>query len=296
MRKGGSMAGLLRSMAALLVVLLPLGVYGQKIQKVCGEYTYYAEADESANEAKMRALEGARLQAIAAEFGTVIAQSTMQSESLSDGKERSWFSQLSSSEVKGEWLEDVEEPVYEITYVQDMLVVKCSVCGRARETSNLAAEFDASVLRNGTEKKFSGTDFRGGDDMYLYFQAPTDGYIAVYLVDEAPDAYCLLPYASDSDGQQPVEAGKEYVFFSAAKAVTEKELVDEYTLTCSNDVERNRLYVIYSKQPFTKAMDTKVSETLPKQLCYEDFSRWLTRRRTRDPEMGVKVMHIEIRK
>ena len=292
----GVMTGAWRRVAALLAVALPLGVCAQRVQKVCGEYTYYAEADESAGEAKMRAAEGARLQAIATEFGTVIAQSTVQSESLINGEEQSWFSQLSSSEVKGEWLEDVGEPKYEIEYVQDMLVVKCSVCGRARETSNLAAEFEAAVLRNGTERKYCDTKFRPGDDMYLHFQAPADGYIAVYLIDETPEAYCLLPYAADADGQQTVEAGREYVFFSAAKAVAERELVDEYTLTCGGEVERNRLYVIYSKQPFTKAMDSRTDEALPGRLGYEEFSRWLTKRRTRDPEMGVKVMHLEIRK
>ena len=241
-------------MGRLLVLCLlfcPLTMIAQRVKKVCGEYTYYAEGNESINEAKMKALEAAKMKAIADEFGTVITQSTSQSESLDDGREHTFFSQLNSSEVKGEWLEDLGKPKYEISYT---------------------------------------------DDMFLYFQAPSNGYVAVYLVDEAPNAYCLLPYSGDTDGQQIIKGGKEYIFFSISKAVVEKELVDEYTLTCADIIERNKIYVIFSKKPFTKAVDHKVSDALPKQLGYAEFSHWLGRQRAHDPEMGVKVMHIEIKK
>ncbi len=280
----------------LCILLCPMSVSAQRVKRVCGEYTYYAEGHESINEAKMKALEGAKMKAIADEFGTVISQSTSQSESLDDGEEHSFFSQLNSSEVKGEWLEDVTEPKYDISYTDNMLVVKCSICGHARETTNRAVEFEAVVLRNHPELKDAEVHFRAGDDMYLQFQSPSNGYVAIYLVDEAPMAYCLLPYSRDVDGQQEVRGGKDYIFFSIDKAQAEKDLVDEYTLTSSDAIERNKMYVIFSKKPFTKAVDHKISEALPKQLSYEDFSHWLGRQRAHDPEMGVKVMHIEIRK
>lgn len=271
-------------------------VAAQKIVKVCGEYTYYAEGNQSPNEAKRLALEGARLDALAREFGTVITQSTMQQETAVGGDEQTYFSQLNATEVKGEWLEDVQDPVYEVNYVQDMLVVKCKVCGRAQPLSNEAVDFIAQVLRNGTEAKFADVHFRSGDDFFLRFQSPTDGYVAVYLVDDTPTAYCLLPYGDDSDGQQAVIHNREYVFFSEDKAVEEKAAVDEYTLTCAKEVERNQVYVIFSPRPFTKAVDNRVSETLPRQLGFEEFSKWLVKSRKRDARMGVKVMHIEINK
>ena len=279
----------------LLFLLFPFVLHAQRTQKVCGEYTFYAEGNQSPNEAKRAALEGAKLQAIANEFGTVISQSITQQESVLDGTERNYFSQLSASEVKGEWIEDIGEPEYDISFVQNMLVVKCKVCGRARELSNEAADFTVSVLRNGTEVRYADVRFREGDDMFLLFRAPADGYVAVYLVDEAPTAYCLLPYMGNPDGQHAVEHDKEYVFFSPDKA-RKGEQVDEYTLTCSNDIERNQLYVIYSPEPFTKALDKQHDEALPRQLSYEDFNRWLGDRRRRDARMGVKVIHIEIKK
>lgn len=277
-----------------IAILFPLTLCAQRVQKVCGEYTYYAEGNQSSNDAKRIALEAAKLQAIANEFGTVITQSTVQKETAINGAESSYFSQLSASEVKGEWIEDIGEPTYEISFVQDMLVVKCKICGRARELSNEAVDFTATVLRNGTETKFADVNFWNGDDMFLQFRSPADGYVAVYLVDETPTAYCLLPYMSNTKGQQPVKHNEEYIFFSPAQA-PKGEQIDEYTLTCADDIERNQIYVIFSPKPFTKALDTQVDDGLPRQLSYEDFSRWLSTCRKRDSKMGVKVMHIEIK-
>lgn len=280
----------------VMLMLVPMTMSAQRVKKVCGEYTYYAEGHESLNEAKMKALEAAKMEAIAKEFGTVISQSTSQEESLDDGVEHSFFAQLNSTEVKGEWIEDIGEPQYKISYTDDMLIVKCSVCGNARETTNKAVEFEATILRNHPELKDAEVHFHSNDDMFLHFQSPASGYIAVYLIDESHNAFCLLPYMNDVDGQQLVKGGKEYIFFSIDRAETEKNIVDEYTLTCSNVIERNKVYVIFSKKPFTKAVDHQVSEGLPKQLGYAEFSHWLGRQRAHDPEMGVKVMHIEIKK
>lgn len=279
----------------LIFLISPFALYAQRVQRVKGEYTFYSESNQSLNDAKRAALEAAKLQAIANVFGTVISQSTIQKEASIDGRESSFFSQLSASEVKGEWIEDIEEPEYDISVVQGILVVRCKVSGRVRELSNEAVEFTATILRNGTESKFADVNFSSGDDMFLLFRSPIDGYIAVYLVDETPTAYCLLPYMDNANGQQLVKHSKEYVFFSPVNA-QKGERVEEYTLTCSNEVERNQVYVIFSPKPFTKALDNQINQGLPRQLHYEEFSRWLSTCRKRDSKMGVKVMHIEIKK
>jgi hypothetical protein len=197
--------------------------------------------------------------------------------------------------VKGEWIEDVGEPKYEISFVQDMLVIHCEIVGKARPLSNEAADFKALLLRNGTESKFADVHFRQGDDMYLQFCAPLDGYVAVYLIDEVPNAYCLLPYRNNATGQQKVKRNEHYLFFSQAYA-PRGEVVDEYTLTCQHEEEYNTLYVIFSPKPFVKAMDAQMDEGLPRELSYEAFNKWLTTCRKRDTQMGVQVMQLEIKK
>ena len=280
---------------SIFFALYTLSLCAQKVQRVSGKYTYYAEGNETPNQAKIKALQGAKLDALAREFGTLISQDTYSEETANNGDESSHFSQLTLSEVKGEWIEDDAEPEYSIEYVQDMLVVRCKVSGKAREISNESTEFEALVLKNGTEKKNEDVHFKHGDDLFPRFRPPVDGYVAVYFIDETPTAYCLLPYMSNSSGQQQVKHGEDYVFFSPKISKTAGE-VDEMILTCDKDVEHNRIYILFSPNPFTKALDSETSETQPRQLAYEDFSKWLGKNRRRDPKMGMKVVRIEVRK
>lgn len=285
----------MRLLIAIISVLFTLPLFAQKAKRVCGEYTYYAEGNESPNLAKQKSLEGARINALAKEFGTVLSQSTLSISESNQGDDKDYFSQLSSSEVKGEWLEDLGEPEYKIDFIDNMLIVNCKVCGTAREITNEAADFETMVLRNGVEKRFASTKFVDGDNLFVQFRSPQDGYVAVYLVDETPTAFCLLPYMDNTSGQQAVKHNEEYVFFSPKDSKTGCN-VDEFVITCAGEVERNMMYVIFSPKPFSKAMDNQVDEDLPRQLPYEKFSEWLTKCRKRDPKMGLKVIHLEIKK
>ncbi len=281
----------------LTAFLLAVPMYAQRTHKVSAEYTHYADGNQSPNEAKRIALEKAKLQAIANEFGTSISQSTTQMDAVHGGEESHLFSQLSSSEVKGEWLQDTEEPVYTVKYVQDMLVVTCKVSGLARELSNKAVDFSATVLKNGTDVRYADVNFHHDDELFLHFSAPSDGYVAVYLIDESLTAYCLLPYMADVDGQYPIKHNKEYIFFSSKHPIRPNEIVDEYQMKCNEeDGERNQMYVIFSPNPFTKALDHKKSEALPRTLSYAEFTDWLTSCRKHDEYMGVKIMNIGITK
>lgn len=198
-----------------VLALFPLTMEGQTRQ-VGGEFLYYSDADMSPKEAFAAAIENARVQALAKEFGTLIIQDIKQQESEVDGRVNNYFMLLSSAEVKGEWIEDLEKPKTEIveTMPDGMLVIKASVKGRAKPVGNEAADFEVLLLRNGTDKRFAGTDFVEGDKMYMFFKAPANGYMAAYLIDETQMVSCLLPHESSAGGQQQVDRNKEYVFFS----------------------------------------------------------------------------------
>lgn len=281
----------------LFISALSTTTFAQKVKNVCGEYTYYAPENVSLNEAKRIALERAKLQALADEFGTVISQVNASVVKDENGKADSHFFSLSGTEVKGEWIEDKGEPKY--TYDTDKengtMVVTCSICGKAREIVSARTEFMAKVLRNGTEPKNESELFHSGDDMFLMFQSPVDGFLAVYLIDETPAAYCLLPYRKDGSGQQPVKHGETYIFFSPKHDANHPDIVDEYTLTCNKEEEHNQIYVIFSPKPFTKALDNQVKETIPRELDYEAFTKWLSNCRKRDTQMGVVIKNISIK-
>ena len=273
-------------------------------RKISGTYIYYADPSMSVKEAKAAAIENARVQALAKEFGTLIVQSTLSQEQQKQGRENSYFMQLNTSEVKGEWIEDTKEPeaVITATLPDDVMVIEATVHGKARPISNEAAEFETMVLRNGTEQRFAATNFKNGDDLYLYFKSPANGYVAVYLIDESQTAYCLLPYANDPNGQQPVEHGKEYVFFSPEYVYdVPRNIIDQVYMTCDDEnVEHNQLYVIYSPNIFTKAVDddkqTNDGRLLPRQLSVKDFSRWLGKLSSHDKQMNRKIFRLAVRK
>lgn len=284
--------------------LLPLALLGQKVCEVSGTYTYYGDPNQSVKEVRAAAIEHARVRAIAKEFGTLLTQSTLQQESIKNGQEQSDLMQLNAAEVKGEWLEDLKEPeIVREELVDGMLVIEARVKGRARGISSEAADFEVLTLRNGTEKKFADTNFREGDDLFLYFRAPVDGYVAVYLVDEQQQAFCLLPYSGDSDGQQPVEHGREYVFFSPRHLYdVPQQLIDEMSMTCADErFEHNQLYVLCSPNSFTKAVDRQGRQLadglqLPRELAFKDFVRWMSRLCAHDKKMGRKVIRLKVSK
>lgn len=272
-------------------------VMAQRTKKVRAEYTYHAPENISLEEAKRIALERAKLQAIADEFGTVVSQSNTTLVSNRNGESSTDFFSLGGSEVKGEWIETIGELGYEIAYEQGMLVVKAIVSGRIREIVSAEIDIKAEVLCNGTDLKFARTDFKNGDDLYLYFQSPVDGYLAVYLLDEVSQmVYCLLPYKSSSEAVTPIEHDTAYIFFSTAHAGDKAHLVDEYTMTCTRSVERNTLYVVFSPNEFAKANSNNVEELLPQELSFEEFQKWLSKGRVRDKEMIIKRKYITINK
>ena len=277
--------------------LLCVGTFAQRTEKVRAEYSYHAPENVSLEEAKRIALERAKIQAIADEFGTIVSQSNTTLVSNRNGESSSDFFSLGGSEVKGEWIETIGKPEYDINYEQGMLVVKAMVNGRIREIVSAQIDIKAEVLCNGTDLKFARTDFKSGDDLYLYFQSPINGYLAVYLLDEVSQmVYCLLPYKSSSEAVTPIEKDKPYIFFSAKHAGDNVHIVDEYTMKCSRPNERNTLYIIFSPKEFTKANSNDVNEQLPPELPFKEFQKWLAKCRRHDAEMTTEVKSITIKK
>ena len=285
----------IRSIITVSLLFFALPILAQRTEKVRAEYVYHAPENISLEEAKRIALERSKIQAIADEFGTIVSQSNTTLVSNRNGESSTDFFSLGGSEVKGEWIETIGQPEYKINYDQGMLVVKAIVSGRIREIVSAQIDIKAEVLCNGTDLKFARTDFKSGDDLYLYFQSPVDGYLAVYLLDEVSQmVYCLLPYKSSLEAVTPIEHDKPYVFFSAKHAGDKAHLVDEYTMTCNGSVERNTIYVVFSPNEFAKANSNNVDELLPQELSFEEFQKWLVKGRNRDKEMSLVQKSITI--
>lgn len=275
--------GLLLAPAFLLVVAVL--THAQKVQKVTATYTYYAPENITLEQAKATALDRAKIQAIADAFGTIVSQTNSTRLENHSGETAVDFLSIGGSDVRGEWIETIGEPQYEISYEQGMLVIRASAKGRIREIISAAIDISARVLRNGTEDRFESEQFRSGDDLYLSLISPVDGYLAVYLVDAEQRVFCLLPYRSQRDGIYKVVANRRYLFFNIKERETQQQYIDEYRVTCEHSSEQNQLYIVFSPQPFAKAADNATAETLPRELDFKEFQKWLVRCRAKDKQM-----------
>lgn len=284
-------------LCCFICIVFSICCFSQKIKTVDGEYTYVVPENVNLDKAKYIALERLKIQLIEEEFGSTVSQSNSTLVKNNNGKSDVDFVSIGGSEVNGEWIETIGTPRYNIYYEKEMLVVSVKAKGRIREIISTAVDVKSLVLRNGIEDRFESDTFKSGDDLYISFQSPTNGYLVVYLVDTEQRAFCLLPYQNMKEGFFNVEANKRYVLFSTQTAASEiKPYVDEYTMTCTHDQEINQLYVIFSTSPFVKAIDDKLEKELPRELSNEDFQKWLAKYRTRDTNMVVKKTTITIRK
>ena len=287
---------MLKSLIILLFVVCSLNCLAQKEKRVEATYTYSASDNVTMEHAKRTALERAQLEAIADAFGTNISQHNSTRLANENGNSSVDFFSISSSDVNGEWIETIGEPHYDISYQQGMLVVTCSVKGVIREITTAAIDIKAKVLRNGTEDKFESSEFCDGDDMYLSFQSPVDGYLAVYLIDNEGNAFCLLPYRNQTDGIYKVKANQRYVFFSSSSVSAEqRNSVDEYVMTADKSNETNQLVVAFSTNKFVKANDYDMSESLPRETSREDFHKWLSKIKQKDIQFQLikKILTIK---
>ena len=289
---------MLRVLYILFLLAYSAIAFSQRTEKVTATYTYHAPENITLEEAKRTALDRAKISAIADAFGTLVTQSNSTVITNKNGQTDSRFLSLGGSEVKGEWIETIKDPIYNIRYEGNMLIVSVEVVGRISEIVRAGIDIIAKILRNGTDEKFESSDFRNGDDMFLYFKSPVDGYLTVYLLDKTSlEVFCLLPYKASGEGACRIEHDRPYILFSAKHELESPNIVDEYNMTCNGETEFNDIYVIFSPNQFTKANSQETAdEVLPRQLTYENFQKWLVKLRKKDKEVVVNNKQIKIQR
>ena len=283
---------------ALLVVVLPTMAFAQKERNVSGEYTYYAPSNITIEQAKMTAEQHARIAALIKEFNMTVYQNNTSVLSNRNGDEIDDFYSIGVTESRGEWIKDTKPTEFDISYEEGELVVKAEVWGVAREVVAAKTMIDAKVLRNGTEPKFESGEFKDGDDMYLYFRSPEDGWLCAFLLDRfTNEVYCLLPYRNSPDGAVKVRHDKEYVFFKADQNLPDWNMIDEYTMTCEDSGEYNEIYVVFSPHKFTKPVGGEAN-LADKPLVFDkdSLTKWLSKCQSKDKDMVVVKKLIRIDK
>lgn len=272
-----------------LLLAFHLDLCAQKTITAEGTYVFQAPSDITLERAKITALERAKIQIIAEHFGTVVRMdNTTVLSNVNDESSLSLYS-VSGSQVKGEWVSTIGEPVYDITYNQELeaLAVSVTVKGVIREIVNASIPFITKTLRNGVEDRFESEDFRAGDNLFISFISPENGYLAIYLYD-GTGVFRLLPLGSQRHMSVfPVTAGEKYVFFSDD---------ENLTVECRGESELDKLYVIFSPKRFSTAVDEiPKSDEKPAFLGIGAFLKWLSVTRGQDSEMTVYEKTVSIR-
>lgn len=290
-----------RTSLIICALLICLVSFAGDIKHVSITYEYISDnPNETPEQAEHIAIQMAQQKALEEHFGLDVVgiTSTMQ-RSRQEGQKVSSSSDVFSmreTAVRGEWIETIKQKVLDKTFEKGFWHVRVYIEGRARNHSTEKTEIQYAFINNAHDKQ-NRDQYYDGDDIFLRFTSPVSGALCIYLVDTEQNAYCLLPYQSNAVGYQPIEANKDYLFFS--------EMVDpnadEYTLNTMQSSEQNALYVIFSPNTFTKAVDKQAGtnwrdEQLPRFLSYEDLMKWLARNQTRDENMVVRREVVTIRK
>ena len=284
-------------LAIAAAVSVGVTAFAQKAKTVTAEYIYQIPDNVAPEAAKSTALERAKLQAIADEFGTTVTQSTSVSVTVDNTHTSSSFTSLGGSEVKGEWIETIGTPIFEFITKGTALAVKVKVKGKIRELLSERIPVKIRTFRNGLDDCNESSDFMAGDALYMSFSAPASGYLAVYLVDASDNVFCLLPYQGQTDGFYHTTANRRHWLFCKDHAdETDKAIVDELILDTDRPTERNRLIAIFSPNKFFKAVDTKIQDDLPRSLTYPEFTDWLSNIKKKDVTLAVHENFINISK
>ncbi len=264
------------------------------------------------DQCKQKAIDQAKINAIENAFGSVVMEGnslyTLNKETGSKIEFNQVFNSISDIYVNGEWVKDIEPNIEERITKNNEIFYKCKVIGLVREVKTNPAKFIAKPLS--CENLPCATEvYKNGQDFYLYFKAPNDGYISVYAdIPSETTTYRLLPYKNDkNNGSYKVKADAEYVFFSLKKPTMDiVSNIDElkWTLSENISIETNKLFVFYSpSQPIVKPILTneknsqKQKEVLdiPLNLKTDEFQKWQQSLRRQNPDIQLLTIYITIK-
>lgn len=273
------------------IILLALAIvgYAQRAVSVSGEYRYVVPDNVSRTDAKNIAIERARNEAMAKEFGTVVSQTNTTTTKVVDGKVETGFISMGGTESKGLWLDDTKEPEVKTFYENDVMVIVAKVWGKAREIKNAETEMDIKILCNGMENE----RFKNNDKFSIDFKSASKGYVAIFLRDENLDPiYCMLPYENENGEVRAVKSGTKYNFLSTKDPIY--PFREETILVTDKTVEFNTILVVFSKNQFSLPI-SEDGEYVP-EIPTDKFMKWLHKNRINDETMQVIEKTVEIRK
>lgn len=295
---------MLKNITIFTLFCFSINCFAQKIVIANGEFLLRIEKNWTEEFAVSQVKEKAQINAIENAFGTVIVQGNAiyvkEVTSSSQTKSDMVFTSVGNVLVNGEWLSTIDEKIQFKDSV-DYRWVKAIVKGKVRELNKIPFTPEVATL-SCNQQKCSTEVFNSGQELVVYFKAPSNGYVTIYL-DDTKQAQRLLPYSNNNSASTfQVKADQVYYFFSKADA--NQKNVDEVELFTESVMEQNNLYVLFSKFDFDKPLlnATKLSEvdntryTLPASMEITKFQTWLQGLRSFNRNIELKTILLTIKK
>lgn len=280
-----------------ILICMRIDVQAQQIRSAKGTDLYVIPKNMTLEQAEAFAVEQAKLRIIADNFGTIVGSASTMTMSSRNGESEASSFTFGETEVKGEWIETTNGPNIERKVVNNEFVLEVTIAGKIREIISAPIMYNAKVLRNGVTDNCESDSFKQRDYMYMSFQSPESGYVSIYITD-GKDVQCLFPYEGLSAEYMKIMADKRYVFFSKENSgELDPMKVTRCPLGCRENNEHNRIYLIFSPNKYSKAVDYSASmDNMPRHLSFEEFHNWLSKLRRLDKELTCKPFDIIISK
>jgi len=293
-------------MIFLFLIYFCLQASAQKIREVSASAQMRVEETMTEIQAKAKTVEMARINAIREAFGEVVTQgNSMYIRNIESGdsvKTENVFNMIADTYVNGEWLEDTKEPVYTINRQNGETWLEVRLTCRVRELPTSRTYFEAQTL-SCPELKCKTDVFNQGQDFYLHFISPLDGFISVYLdVPSEKRVYRLLPYKAENSATcSPVKSDTPYILFSDKhNKMAGVKGVDGLTMDLSDGriSELNTVVVIFSPtmltdKPILSGVDSS-NRSAPLNTSASEFYKWLLKVRKKSPDLLVNKYNVTI--
>lgn len=270
----------------VLRLQIPQGVRVQREADVHGQYklTISEHDNITLKDARLQCLELAKAAAIKAEFGEMVTSDVF-------GLDKETDQENALAKAQGNWLGDTKQPQLSVEYIDGKLIFTADVWGKAREVIQAKTDLEWKILK-GEDGQDESAAFDSGQRIRIQFKSPSEGYVAIYLIEEGDETSCLLPYPQQDGQAIHVEAGTTYTFFDRQ---TDPNAL-KYALNTGHEIEKNQLVIIYSPNPFTKCNDKGGVPGRPNILSSHYFQRWLLRCQRADKDMVVNKKWVTVYK
>ncbi len=294
--------GLLSVVLSISLLLIYSTTFSQNAIRSKGSSQVRVESSMSKEQTRDIAEELAMINAIENEFNTYVEQEG--ETRIQNGRVN--FDIIGNTKVRGEWIRTIKKDFSEETTIEkgeygkeQVIWIKCDITGDIRECVS-RADLETVTL-NCPLEQCRTTAYYNGEDLFLLFQSPIDGYLSLFLADDE-QAYRLLPYASMGTlSAVKIKGDKEYVIFSRKNSYPFNDgfAIDAMQLTTVKSIEYNSVYVVFSEEKYIKPILEDIQEIgdgyyLPRSLDLSEFKEWLGDCRAEMPDFQAKRIRISI--